>query len=136
MADPAVDVSRFGAVRTAFDPDIGSACLGRNILALGRLILHHRPALALTGDVNAGCAPAFLRNGKERAMIERRRFNQQLPLQDRLESFAKTARELAALLPPGAEKDELLRKAQRADTVAGLNKSFESTAQQPLKASR
>jgi hypothetical protein len=59
-------------------------------------------------------------------MIKRRRFNQQLPLQDRLASFAKTARELAALLPPGAEKDELLRKAQRAD---GLNKSFEPPAQ-------
>ena len=65
-------------------------------------------------------------------MIERRRFKQQLPLQDRLASFAKTARELAALLPAGAEKDELHRKALRADE---LNKSFESTAQQPLKAS-
>ena len=43
--------------------------------------------------------------------MKRRRFKQQLSLQDRLASFAKTARELAALLPPGAEKDELLRKA-------------------------
>ena len=68
-------------------------------------------------------------------MIERRRFNQQLPLQDRLASFAKTARELAALLPPGAEKDELLRKASAADTAAGwLNESLGSTAQRPLKA--
>jgi hypothetical protein len=91
--------------------------------------------LALIGDVNAGCAPAFLWNGKESAMIERRRFNQQLPLQDRLAAFAKTARELAALLPPGAEKEELLRKASRADTADGLNKSFGSNAQRPLKAS-
>ena len=68
-------------------------------------------------------------------MIKRRRFNQQLPLQNRLASFAKTARELAALLPPGAEKDELLRKAQRADAMAGLSQSPGSTAQQPLKAS-
>ena len=66
-------------------------------------------------------------------MIERRRFKQQLPLQDRLASFAKTARELAALLPPGAEKDELLRKAQRADTWP--NKSFGFDRQPPLKAS-
>ena len=58
-------------------------------------------------------------------MIKRRRFKQQLPLQDRLESFAKTARELAALFPPGAEKDELLRKAQRAESLAGLNKGFD-----------
>ena len=91
--------------------------------------------LALIGDVNAGCAPAFLWNGKERAMIKRRRSKQQVPLQDRLASFAKTARELAALLPPGAEKDELLRKASRADTADGLDKSFGSIAQRPLKAS-
>ena len=66
-------------------------------------------------------------------MSERRRFKQQLPLQDRLASFAKTARELAALLPPGAEKDELLRKAHSADTIAGLEqKSLGSTAQRPL----
>ena len=67
-------------------------------------------------------------------MIERRRFNQQLPLQDRLASFAKTARELAALLPPGAEKDKLLRKASGADTADWLNESLGSTAQRPPKA--
>ena len=67
--------------------------------------------------------------------MKRRRFKQQVPLQDRLASFAKTARELAALLPPGAEKDELLRKASRADTADGLNKSLGSTAQRARKAS-
>jgi hypothetical protein len=66
-------------------------------------------------------------------MIKRRRFKQELSLQDRLASFAKTACELAALLPPGAEKDELLRKAHSADTIAGLNKSLGSTAQRSLK---
>jgi hypothetical protein len=68
-------------------------------------------------------------------MIKRRRFKPQVPLQDRLASFAKTARELAALLPPGAEKDKLLRKASRADTADGLDKSFGSIAQRPRKAS-
>jgi hypothetical protein len=77
--------------------------------------------------------PAFLLNGKERAM-KRRRFKQQLSLQDRLASFANTAREVAALLPPGAEKDELLRKASGADTADWLNESLGSTAQRPLKA--
>lgn len=48
-------------------------------------------------------------------MLERRRFKQQLSLEDGLAAFAKTAREVAALLPPGAEKDEMLRKASRAD---------------------
>lgn len=49
-------------------------------------------------------------------------------LRDRLDSFAKTAREIAGLLPPGAEKDELLRKAQRAETVACLSQSKNSCA--------
>ena len=53
-------------------------------------------------------------------MSKRRHFKQQSPLEDRLAAFAKTARAVAALLPPGAEKDEMLRKALRADTMAGL----------------
>jgi hypothetical protein len=69
-------------------------------------------------------------------MTERRRFKQLLSLQDRLASFAKTAREFAAHLPPGAEKVELLRKAGQADATTGLYNSFEATAQQPQKASQ
>jgi hypothetical protein len=38
-----------------------------------------------------------------------------VPLQDRLASFAKDIRERAASLPPGNERDELLRKAGQAD---------------------
>jgi len=72
------------------------------------------------GDETPGSAPAFLWNGKERAMQQRRRFKQQPSLRDRLASFAKSAREVASLLPPGAEKDELLRKARQADTTAHL----------------
>jgi hypothetical protein len=53
--------------------------------------------------------------------MQRRRFKQKLSLQDRLALFAKAAREKASLLPPGAEKDELLRKAQQADTAVHLN---------------
>lgn len=53
-------------------------------------------------------------------MIKRRRFKQQLSLEDRLVVFAKAARAVAALLPPGAEKDEMLRKALQADTMAGF----------------
>jgi hypothetical protein len=60
-------------------------------------------------------------------MMQRRRFKQLLSLQDRLASFAKAARELAAHLPPGAEKVELLRKAERADAMAGLTSQPRST---------
>jgi hypothetical protein len=52
---------------------------------------------------------------------QRRHVKKALSLQDRLASYAKSAREVAALLPPGAEKDELLRKARQADTAAHLN---------------
>jgi hypothetical protein len=52
---------------------------------------------------------------------QRRSFKQQPSFQDRLASFAKLARETASLLPPGAEKDELLRKAEQADTAVHLN---------------
>ena len=54
-------------------------------------------------------------------MTEQRRFNQQtLSLSERLAIFAKAAREKASLLRPGAERDELLRKARQADTTAHL----------------
>ena len=54
-------------------------------------------------------------------MPQRRRFKQTESFEDRLASFAKTARKVAALLPSGAEKDEQLRKAGQADTAAHLS---------------
>jgi hypothetical protein len=56
----------------------------------------------------------------------RRRFRQQTSLQDRLATFAKLARERASLLQPGAERDELLRKARQADTAAHLDERTNS----------
>jgi hypothetical protein len=67
----------------------------------------------------------------ERAMLDRRRFRQRLSLKDRLASFAKAAREKASLLPPGAEKDELLFKARQADTAAQLHEWANSPGLQP-----
>ena len=66
-------------------------------------------------------------------MQQRRRFKQKLSLQDRLALFAKASREKASLLPPGAEKDELLRKAQQADTAVHLNEWANSPGLQPPK---
>jgi hypothetical protein len=71
--------------------------------------------------------------GKERAMIKRRRFKQIISLKDRLASFAKDAREKAASLPPGAEKDELLRKAGQADITARAELWINSPGLQPPK---
>lgn len=54
-------------------------------------------------------------------MSGRRRFTQRTPLKDRLVAFAEQSREKAKTLG-GTERDELLRKARRADTAAHLDK--------------
>jgi hypothetical protein len=66
-------------------------------------------------------------------MIPRRRFKQKLSLRDRLASFARAAREKASFLPPGAEKDEWLRKARQADTTAYIEEWCSSPGLQPPK---
>ncbi len=66
-------------------------------------------------------------------MQQRRRFQQDPSLQDRLAAFAHRARETASLLPPGAERDELLRKAGQADSAAHLAEWASSPGLQPPK---
>jgi hypothetical protein len=64
---------------------------------------------------------------------QRHRFKQTEPLHDRLVSFAATVREKASRLPPGAEKEELLRKARQADTATHLNEWANSPGLQAPK---
>ena len=65
-------------------------------------------------------------------IIKRRRFKQKLSLIDRLACFSKAARKKASLLPPGADKENLLRKAQQADAAAQLDEWCSSPGlQQP-----
>jgi len=52
---------------------------------------------------------------------QRRRFKQMESLQVRLAIFAKEAREKASCLPPGIEKDDMMRKASQADTAAHID---------------
>jgi hypothetical protein len=66
-------------------------------------------------------------------MASRVRFKQTTSLKDRLASFAKDAREKASSLPPGAEKDELLRKAEQAETTARAAAWIDSPGLQPPK---
>jgi|HubBroStandDraft_6_1064221.scaffolds.fasta_scaffold2123989_1 hypothetical protein len=47
--------------------------------------------------------------------MQRHRFKQTESLQDRIASFGREAREKAARLPPGPERDALLKKARLAD---------------------
>lgn len=64
----------------------------------------------------------------------RRRFDRTLSLEQRLASFADTSRKVAALLPPGEEKVELIRKADQADVATELNRWLRpgSQLQKPL----
>jgi hypothetical protein len=66
-------------------------------------------------------------------MVKWRRFEQSIPLKDRLAAFAKDMREKASLLRPGAEKDNLLRRARQADTASHLDDWADSPGLQPPK---
>jgi len=63
----------------------------------------------------------------------RPRSNEHLSFNDRLSDWAKTVREQAALLPPGPERELMLKKARQADTAARLNEWAESPGLQPPK---
>ncbi len=65
--------------------------------------------------------------------MKRRRVKQSTSLQDRLASFAKDAREKAARLRPGPERDELLSKARQAETASHVDEWANSPELQPLK---
>jgi hypothetical protein len=66
-------------------------------------------------------------------MIERRRFRQSISFQDRLATFAEDVRDKAAKLPPGIEREYMLRKARQADTAARLDDWANSPGFQPPK---
>jgi hypothetical protein len=61
----------------------------------------------------------------ERAMSIRRRFTS-LSLKERLAWFTEKAREKADLLPPGPERDGMLKKASQAETASHLNEWLNS----------
>lgn len=54
-------------------------------------------------------------------MPKRRRFKQQLTLQDRLASWSNEVLEQARKLPPGPDRDTLMKKARQADVAAHLD---------------
>ena len=64
--------------------------------------------------------------GKQPMLNKRRRFKQTEPLQDRLVTFAKAARDKAEHLPVGIEREDIFRKARQADTAAHLDKWISS----------
>jgi hypothetical protein len=66
-------------------------------------------------------------------MLKLRRFQQANALKDRLDSFAKEIRRKASLLPPGREKEQMLKKARQADIATHLDDWANSPGLQPPK---
>jgi hypothetical protein len=56
-----------------------------------------------------------------RPIIRRRRVKQEISFKDRLIKSAHDAREQALRLPPGAERERLLRKARQSDAAADID---------------
>ena len=66
-------------------------------------------------------------------MLKRRRFKQSQSLRDRLTAWTKGVRDQAAKLPPGPERDALLKKMGQAETAAHLSEWVNSAGLQPPK---
>jgi len=66
-------------------------------------------------------------------MFKRRRFKQQLTLQDRLSAWVKQVKDDASRLPPGPERDALLKKARQAELANHLHDWVKSPGLQPPK---
>jgi hypothetical protein len=64
--------------------------------------------------------------------MQRRRFRQTQSLEARLAEEAKRLRKVAKLLPPGPERDEMIRKARQAETGSHMSEWLRSPGlQQP-----
>ena len=64
-------------------------------------------------------------------MRNRRRFKQARSLEQRLAEEANRLREIARALPPSAERDRLLRRAQQDETALHLADWLNSCGQRP-----
>jgi hypothetical protein len=64
-------------------------------------------------------------------MQRRRRFTQTQSFEIRLAEEAERLRAEAKLLPPGAKRDEMIRKARQAETAAHMNEWLKSPGLRP-----
>ena len=63
--------------------------------------------------------------------MQRRRFKQTTTLESRLAEEAKRLREEAKLLPPGALREEFIRKARHAEAASLMNEWLTSPGLRP-----
>lgn len=77
--------------------------------------------MAFICDENALLALPPSSYEKERAILQqRRRFKRPITLQDRIGEWAVRIREQAATMPPGPDRDELLKKLSHAEAAMHL----------------
>ena len=65
--------------------------------------------------------------------MERRRFKQDAPLDQRLTDHAKRLRNEARGTPPGIKRDDLMRRARQAETALRMSEWLTSPELQPPK---
>jgi hypothetical protein len=63
--------------------------------------------------------------------MKRRRVKHDISFEERLVAEAKRLREQAEALPPGIERDELIRKARQAETASQMDEWLRSPGLQP-----
>jgi hypothetical protein len=66
-------------------------------------------------------------------MQKRRRFKQETTLQDRVRAWAEQVREEAGRLPPGPDRDTLLKKVRQTEMAMHLDRWTNSPGLQPPK---
>lgn len=65
--------------------------------------------------------------------MQRRRIKHSTSLEERLTNKARQLRDQAKTLPPGAEREELLRKARQTETASHMSGWLNSPGSQPPK---
>ena len=82
-----------------------------------------RAPITIASAEQCGVGPAGI---GESVMQQRRRFKQPDTLEERLATEAKRLREKAKALPPGPERDIILRKARQCETGSHMSEWLRS----------
>jgi len=89
------------------------------------LVITERPPVSI-GDEIAITRSRLPRNGKKRAMSERRQFKHSQSLEQRLADEAEKLRDEARGTPPGVERDALMRRARQCETGSQVSEWLRS----------
>jgi len=90
-------------------------------------LTRHRPHVSIGSAEPYGLGPVSTGDG----VVQRPRFGQTQSLEARLADEAKRLREEAKLLPPGAERDEMIRKARQAEIGSHMTEWLTSPGLRP-----